>query len=373
MEEHRKYFYAKFKMDKRLKTMEGIIISEDKNRVDQWKKGKERKILSNDDKDSAYEDNKNTFASIFLDFEKQIDVFQETVPFIMRSSPLMLRFSDDKSIRSFTKEHGECLENGEYETYRISVDHAGELSRRMAISLSIQSGLNSLPNMFIVGLVSAYDVFLSNIIREIFSICPEILSSSEKNISFRDLVEKGSVDAVRQMIIEKEVETVMRSSHADQIAWLERKIKIPTKIDEHLWPSFIEICEFRNLLTHTGGVVSSQYLTICTKHGADINQKVIGRRIDVNQKYYAKAVQVISEFGSKLAQVIWRKLVPNEIELADNTLNDFSYRLITKRRYHTAATILKFGLEMKKHGQEATRVIAHPRATPLREEAFLRG
>jgi len=199
-------------------------------------------------------------------------------------------------------------------------------------------------------------VFLSKLIRAIFIVRPDLLTSSEKNISFKDLVDIGSVEAARQMMIEKEVETVIRLSHSDQIDWLERKLDIPLRKDLAIWPSFIEVCEFRNLLTHTGGVVSSQYLRVCRQHGVDIKDKAIGKFIDVPPKYYSKAVQIIVEFGSKLTQVIWRKLVPDELALADTALNEFGYRLITKRRYHTAATMLKFGLyEMKKHGTEATR------------------
>jgi hypothetical protein len=76
----------------------------------------------------------------------------------------------------------------------------------------------------------------------------------------------------------------------------------------------------------------------------------------LTQKYYQKAVYIILEFGIKLTQVIWRKLAPDKIKGADAELSEVSYRLILRRRYDKASTLLRFGLyEMKRHGDDATR------------------
>ncbi len=169
-------------------------------------------------------------------------------------------------------------------------------------------------------------------------------------------MEIGSVEAARERIIEKEVETVIRDSHVQQIEWLEKKLSMPLRKDLKIWPQFVEICERRNLISHIDGVVSSQYLAVCKEHGVSTNGAAVGSRLEITAEYYRKAVSVILEFGTKLAQVIWRKLVPDQIEQADRELNELSYRLITKRRYREAIVLLRFGLyEMKKHGTDATK------------------
>ena len=207
-----------------------------------------------------------------------------------------------------------------------------------------------------MGMVSAYDSFLSQLIRCMFVAKPEMLSSSERNISFKDLMEIGSVEEARQRMIEKEVESVIRDSHAQQIDWLEKKLGTPLRKDLKIWPEFIEICERRNLLSHTDGAVSSQYLAVCREHGVDVGGLSVGDNVKITAKYYRRAVTVMLEFGTKLAQVIWRKLLPAEIDKADQQLNGLAYGLITKRRYIEARTFLRFGLfEMKKHGEDATR------------------
>jgi len=210
--------------------------------------------------------------------------------------------------------------------------------------------------MFFMGLIGAYDVFLSNLIRLIFTARPELLSTSERNISLKDLIEIGSIEAARERIIEKKVETVIRKSHPEQIEWLAGKLNVPLTKDLQIWPEFVELCERRNLLTHTSGIVSAQYLKVCQEHGCSVEDTQVGHKLKITAPYYRNAVQIIREFGMILIQVVWRKLTPEDINSADSELNGFAYRLITRRRYKAASTMLRFGLyEMKKHGSDAVR------------------
>jgi hypothetical protein len=258
--------------------------------------------------------------------------------------------------RQLIAKRGEQVEKGEFELYRVEIGQMTAISQKLDESKAIVSGINSIPNLFLIGLVSAYDAFLSQLIRCLFVSRPELLPSSDRNISFKDLVEIGSIEAARERMIEKEVESIIRDSHHQQIIWLEKKISVDLRKGLNLWPEFIELCERINLLSHTDGIVSSQYLTVCKEHGVDIKDLKIGNHLKVNQKYYERAVSVIFELGIKLNQVLWRKFVPNQLTDAADELNELSYRLIVKRRYREAINFLRFGLyEMKKYGEEATR------------------
>ena len=207
-----------------------------------------------------------------------------------------------------------------------------------------------------MGLISSYDSFLAKLIRTIFLTKPEILSSSERNISFKDLVEIGSVEMARERIIEKEIETIMRNNHVDQINWLENKLGLKLKQNQDLWRSFVELCERRNLVTHSDGVVSSQYVSVCREQGVDVSQVKIGDKLDVSPDYYKKATRTVFEIGVKLVQIVWRKMLPGEIEEAARELNMVAYELLTRRRYRLASVILRFALmEMQKQGSEAIR------------------
>jgi hypothetical protein len=184
--EQTKNFYAKFRLDQGpLRILDAFLISEDKDRVERWKadKAPEEEDTTTPTRPTL----PNTFEDIAASFEKAINSFQNTVPFIMRMIPFLLRTMDDRSLREFARGRGDRLEEGEFETYRLSIEHLGEVTRRIERANSIRSGVDSLPNMFFVGLVSAYDKFLSDIIRAIFIVRPEFLSSSERNLSFTSL------------------------------------------------------------------------------------------------------------------------------------------------------------------------------------------
>jgi len=353
MSDPAKNFFMKFKMDTKLGTMESLFLSEDKESVENWRHDREK---AEENTPPKKEKTENSFQNVFLEFQSTMESFQKSAPFIMLSAPLMRRIGDTERLRGFARKHGVALETGEYELYQIGIEHTSEISRRLQHSTSVAQGIKILPRLFILGLISAYDVFLSNLIRTILLKKPDILPFSEKNFSFKDLLEIGSIEAARERIIEKEVESVIRSSHADQIRWLEKKLEMTLTKDLKIWPDFIEICERRNLITHTGGVISSQYISVCKEHGVDVAARRVGDELTVDQRYYAHAVTVILEMGIKLTQVIWRKLVPTEIEQAATELNKFAYATIVNRKYKAAAEILEFGLQtLKKHGTEAIR------------------
>ena len=297
MDDGKKYFYAKFKMDSKLNVMENFIITESRSTVDEWKGIRL--------KQNYYAENKKVtkqptiFQQVGIDFEDSINTFQRAVPFIMRSLPIMYRYRDDRNIRDYIAKRGEVLEKGEFELYRVGFEHLGAIASKLGSSRAIGAGINRIPSLFLMGLVSTYDSFLSQLIRCVFVARPEILSSSERNISFKDLIEIGSVDEARERIIEKEVKSVLRDSHAQQIEWLEKRLNMTLRKDLGIWPDFIEICERRNLLSHTDGKVSSQYLSVCREHGADCNNVSVG------------------------IQVIWRKLCPEQINEAAPFISGF--------------------------------------------------
>ena len=349
----KKVIFMKFKINKELDAIDRFFLSEDRNTVDNWRYNSEEKEESAPASEEKRED---SFRNVFTEFERTMESFQNSARFIMSVAPIMWSINEDKQLRGVVRQHGLALETGDYELYQIGIEHTSEITRRLQHSISVGQGIKILPGLFILGLISAYDVFLSNLIRTILLKKPEILSSSEKSFLFKDLVEIGSIDIARERIVEKEVESVIRLSHADQIAWLEKKLVMPLTQDLKIWPEFIEICERRNLLTHTDGFVSSQYISICKAHRVDISNTKVGDRLIVDQKYYTRAVSVILEMGMKLTQVIWRKTVPNEINLAAAELNAFSYRLISNRKYKEAAEMLEFGIKtIKKHGHDAIK------------------
>jgi hypothetical protein len=241
--------------------------------------------------------------------------------------------------------------------FTINIDCKEEADRLKREVFRLRRSLSLVPRSLFVSLLSTYDHFLGELIRAFLLAKPELLNSSERAIRFSDLTQFDSIEDARDFIIDKEVETVLRSSHADQFAWMESRFSVPLKKGLHVWPEFIEITERRNLFVHTGGVVSAQYLSVCADSESNLGEVEKGKPLGVPSEYFDRAFEVLFEIGVKLAHVLWRKLLERERERADQNLLDITYQLIYEERYRLAIVLLDFAVDvLPRHHSEDYRL-----------------
>lgn len=182
-------------------------------------------------------------------------------------------------------------------------------------------------------------------------------NQSGRSLTFSDLSEFDLIESAKNYIAEKEAEDLIRKSHAEQFEWLERTFSVTLRKDLSIWPAFIELTERRNLFVHTDGIVSSQYLSSCRKHGF-IPEVKVGQRLGVDLAYLEQAHACLYEVGVKLGQVLYRKLFPKELKIADARLNDICYELIQDEKYNLAKTLLNFATGvLKKHASQHSRLL----------------
>lgn len=299
------------------------------------------------------------FNNVITNFTQNIAALDESFPLIMMWSWAM-RGKTQEEKNKFLNKFGKLIgETDEGKEYTIPLTHTGKLRLLDRKSTRAKLAYKRLPNIFLVSLVSEYDAFMGNLIRAILEVKPQILNTSEKNISYKDLEELNSIESAREQIIEREIESVLRKSHSDQFKWLEKTLDVTLTKDLKCWSSFIEITERRNLFVHCEGVVSSQYMAVCSLHGAkEVNDVKIGDSLSVSREYLKKSFQCLFEIAVKLSQVIWRKLVPSKISEADLNLNEIGYYLIQENNYNLAVQVYEFAVfTLKKWGSDANRRI----------------
>ena len=247
-------------------------------------------------------------------------------------------------------------------TVDITIDNFHQIDREI---IKIKSALKTsshaltlIPRNLVVSLVSQYDAFLGNLLAAIYLKKPDILNLSEKNIGIKELLLFGNIEEAKEFVIEKEIESILREGHVKQFSILENIFKIPLTKDLPIWPIFVEFTQRRNLFVHCGGVVASQYMKVCTENGlkAD-NEHKIGQNLEVSPDYLESGFNCIFEIGVKLAHVLWRKIFPEEIELADANLNnEIIYNLLTHENYHLAKIFADFACNtLKKHCNDVRR------------------
>lgn len=293
---------------------------------------------------------KKSIDHVLRDFLHNMDSLNATLPVTMMVIGELLKKENSKR-NSFLNKYG-TLEHSEdgTKTYTIEPKYHSEEKK---ITRTIEQYITAselIPRTFIVSFVSDYDAFLGNLIKSYYAKKPELLNGLEKQIAFSELLAFNSLDEAKEYILEKEVEGILRKSHAEHFDILEKKhsIKLREKLD--IWPEFIELMERRNLFVHCDGVISNQYITVCKEHKYEWgNQPLIGARLTAAPSYLKNASSILREMAIKLCHVLWRKILPNEREDADMALLELTYELIQNERYSLAIKILEFSVALPKH------------------------
>ncbi|TWT47879.1 hypothetical protein Pla22_52460 [Rubripirellula amarantea] len=277
-------------------------------------------------------------------FIVNIDAIKTSLPFVM-SMLTAVGFSENKELGDYLEKHGTLkAESGESKTYTLGpevLDEAARLRRKVD---RFERGMDIIPRSLLVALISQYDFFVGRILRCFFYLQPELLHSSDRTLSFSQLLEFGQVDDAREYLIEKEVETLLRKSHVEQFEWLEKKFSVKLNKNLPSWPNFVELTQRRNLFTHCNGVVSAQYLDMCEKHGVklDGSSPSVGDALPCSPEYFQEAFECCFEIGVKLAQVLWRKVRPDQMQTADESIASTTYELLLSGEYSLVIRLLDF-------------------------------
>jgi len=288
-------------------------------------------------------------------FIKHVDSIGNIMPpMVVAMQEIAARFRS--SLHTFEGAHCQVEESDRGRSVTINQEHLKRwkhLKRRYDNAHHAQI---LMPRSMLVSLVSQFDAFLGRLLWIIFSLKPDTIKKSERTLTYEQLVGFDSIAAARDYIIQKDIESILRSSHPDQFSTLEDRFSLKLTSDLPSWKAFVEITERRNLFVHTDGVVSAQYLTNCRNHSCSTEGLKIGDRLGVTQEYANKAHHCILEIGIKLGQVLWRKLFPKAPELADRSLVDITFDLLDSGRFKLAISVLDTALKYFKFSSETCKL-----------------
>lgn len=210
---------------------------------------------------------------------------------------------------------------------------------------NIISKNNILIQSLYFNLFSTFDVFIGELLKFIFELKPNYLKSKEKALSYEEILDSASIDAIKQQIIANEIDKLRRESYVDQFITLEKKFEIQLRKFDN-WPAFVECTQRRNLLMHCGGIISEQYIKICSSQGSDLRGIVAGQKLSIDHDYLINSSILFQEVSYKLGQVLWRKCFEDELEKADSYLVKYTYRLLTENKWDQAKLIGAFALSL---------------------------
>lgn len=209
-----------------------------------------------------------------------------------------------------------------------------------------------------LSLFSAFDVFTGDLLRAIYTQKPELLDALNRSIPLKDVLSAPSIESLKSSVLDDEIEAFRRKSYSEQFDTLEGWFKIPLKKFEK-WPLFVEASQRRNLLTHCGGVVSEQYRAVCKREGvAAASIAPVGERLGLGPDYLLPTCELMMEVGLKLGQTLWRKVLPDELEDADEHLHGAVYDALAVEQWARAETFGTFFVTQHKLSSDLKRRMA---------------
>lgn len=301
------------------------------------------------------------------EYSREVSEFVRHVNSLSETAPLMIfllqqiAIDRKKEVDEFAVKNDIRIEkdNGTV-SYHVPGDKDWEFRKRKCELDQFQIATKLMPMSMIVALISQYDAYIGRLVRCMFTSRPDLLNATGRTIKYGDLMAFGSMEEAKEYIVEKEVESILRDSHSEQFKWIGDKLGIPLTKGLEIWPVFIELTERRNLFVHCDGIVSSQYLKVCSENGVELEDGCkIGASLRVSQPYFSEACRCIAEIGVKLGQVIWRKLHPSEICDADGALTDICFDYISKGEYDLPKRLYHFYFDhLQRKSTDAIRLQA---------------
>lgn len=277
----------------------------------------------------------------------EVDALQEALHLTMSLLQLVLKEKIGR-VKEFAEERGIPMsrdENAGNLVFEIPRKHLFSFADLAEPTRTLHVAQSLTPRSALVTLVSQYDAFLGRVLRTAFVSRHELLRSSDRKMPCCDLWTFDSIEEARELAVDREIESFLRESHIKQFDILERILDLPLRKDLGIWPIFVELTERRNLFVHCDAVVSSQYIDVCVREGVQLGEGIKrGDELSVEPEYFEHACKCIREIGSKLWQVVWRKLFPEDIDVASNNLIAHVYELLLRDEYEVVIALADFAL-----------------------------
>lgn len=241
-------------------------------------------------------------------------------------------------------------ENKKRVVFNVPASHRRKIVDKHNRCKRLNHATDIIPRNFLIAYVSEFDYFVGALLKNIYILKPDLLNQSDRTFNFKDLSKFSSLDDVREEVIEKDIEQILRSSHTDQFKAIANKVDIETLTKFENWSSFIEITERRNLFVHADGVISTQYQKVCKTVNINIENDQIGTKLDCSKEYLDHTYNIMFEVIVKLGQTIWRKVFgKSDInkELSDTYLIHLLFELLCNEQYDLAVNIGEFAISQR--------------------------
>jgi len=284
-----------------------------------------------------YQKLRSSILKFLNDIECAQDMFSLVIP--------DLRAQDKKTVEEIKKKMS--LLKKEAKGGRKNLNRM--LSNIRSLASSIYS-LNRADMMFrshaLVCIVSRYDYFLSDLLKNAYRKNPERVTGGDRALTYEELLSLDSLDNLVELFISKEIDTFLHETHDKQLKVLDQESKLGIVDNFSELSLFVEMTERRNLFVHAGGIVTKYYLKRCKEVNYPVPSDVKpGTTLSVSEDYFKSAITCIYELGVRLGFALACRLYPDNLEKIHYFLLDsIGFPLLQSERWELARRVFNFAL-----------------------------
>ena len=206
-----------------------------------------------------------------------------------------------------------------------------------------------------LSLFTFFEAFVGDLLCCLYMLKPDLFEALNRQLPFHEVLKCNDMESLRKMVLSKEIDAFRRQSYLEQFEDLEKRFKLRLRSFEN-WPEFVECSQRRNILAHCDGIVTDQYLQICSTVKYRFEQPVkLGDKLLADNIYIQKKIDLLREVSIKLAQTLWRKVIPNDMENADKHLIKTTYDFLSLENHEIAITIGEFGRALPRHASDTNK------------------
>jgi hypothetical protein len=155
-------------------------------------------------------------------------------------------------------------------------------------------------------IVVLFEDVVAQLLRAYYRRYPQAISS-EKTLTLGELNSVDSIEAARELIVEREIDAVLRRGLLEQMDHFHNRLKIGPEAPTGLTARFIEVVERRNLFVHNQGRVDRRYLDSVPAAISAKFQAQPGKDLLLSEEYLLEAIDIADALSLRLIGSCWRK------------------------------------------------------------------
>jgi hypothetical protein len=216
--------------------------------------------------------------------------------------------------------------------YEFMTSISSRISRERRHSPRVLSSL-------LTSVIADFEVMVGGLLRYSISRAPKLIESSERTYTWADIATYSDLEEFKAAQIDKMVDSILYGSFQSWLEFLAKRFGI-SAASLATADGTVEIFQRRNLVVHTGGQVSQQYLDNVSK----AHQAKLGTNLSVDVDYLQRASDTMLVMGVTLIYSAASKMVKDAQSmrwLEDYLAGGLIYNLLHAQRFWAVSEIIE--------------------------------